>query len=116
MARVILAMASPSTTRCGLLLSSEMPGGTALGSLASGSRLPAPRVAGFSFMGEGESGAEAATVVTKGDELESSSEFDDEAMVFEAGGVEFTGCELLGCMSWAITAAAASPGRGVEFC
>src|SRR5580692_590895 len=116
MARVILAMASSSTTRCGLLLSSEMAGGTALGSLPSGSRLPAPRVAGFSFMGEGESGTAAATVVTEGGESESAAEFDEESMVLGAGEVEFAGCALLGCMSWAITAAAASPGRDVEFC
>src|SRR5277367_1793973 len=67
MARVILAMASSSMTRCGRLLSSAMALGTALGSEPPRtSRLPpAPRVAtllesaasaGSSFMGDGAAG------------------------------------------------------------
>src|SRR5271167_3033993 len=67
MARVTLAMASSSMTRCGRLLSSAMALGTALGSAPPRtSRLPpAPRVArllesaasaGSSFMGDGAAG------------------------------------------------------------
>src|SRR5271168_1251336 len=69
MARVTLAMASSSMTRCGRLLSSAMALGTALGSEPpSTSRLPpAPRVAklldsgasaGSSFMGDGTTGVD----------------------------------------------------------
>src|SRR5277367_6067577 len=73
MARVTLAMASSSTTRCGLLLSSAIALGTALGSAPPRtSRLPpAPRVArllesaaraGSSFMGDGALGFDLADV------------------------------------------------------
>ncbi len=61
-ARVIFAIASSSTTRCGLLLSSEIAGGTALGSTLNSPFLPAPRVGGFNFIGEGTSGVAAVTV------------------------------------------------------
>src|SRR5208283_2235627 len=46
---------------CGLLLSSEIAGGTAFGSTLR-AFLPAPRVGGFNFIGEGVSGDAAATV------------------------------------------------------
>src|SRR5215475_11743327 len=59
MARVILAMASSSTTRAGRLLSSAMGRGTALGSTLNSPRRVPPCVARLAegcFMGDGVSG------------------------------------------------------------
>src|SRR5216683_7566303 len=55
MARVILAMANSSMTRCGRLLSSAIARGTALGSTLSAPRCAVPGVVTFAlacFMGE----------------------------------------------------------------
>src|SRR6266403_3229919 len=64
MARLILAMANSSMTRCGRLLSSAMARGTALGSTLSAPRCAAPgvvRLAVACFIGEEVSGFVAET-------------------------------------------------------
>src|SRR5277367_4261133 len=98
MARVTLAMANSSMTRCGRLLSSAMALGTALGSEPPRtSRLPpAPRVAtllespasaGSSFMGDGGAGFEDDCAA--GDEDGAALLGDVVALVLDGGAVAF---------------------------
>src|SRR5229473_5551933 len=83
MARVILAMANSSMTRCGRLLSSAIARGTALGSTLSAPRCALPGVVMFAlacFMGE----EMLASLIDFGAAIKSASACESRAIIAAA--------------------------------
>src|SRR6266567_5294100 len=110
MARVTLAIASSSTTRCGRLLSSAIARGTALGSMLSEPLLlegdAEPGVATFAgacFIGDGASAfalsftGDAAAVSPDGRAIESKSSCESPAITAAVASDFDCGCCCLNC-------------------